>query len=172
MLLQIIPALLYNRNAYTLISHEQCIKRKNPAFECSICRCFVYDMDMKRILIIEDDLLMLRMTEMILQKEGHRTDFAMNGKDALQCLKTKSYDLVIIDLKLPFPNLQELTAQLRESRTIRDFSVMVIIMASFMESSVKDWFDMDVDAIITKPVDPYQMGRQVKQLLDRKSMQP
>lgn len=120
---------------------------------------------MNRILVVEDDLLMLRVIEMILRKEGYEADTVMNGKEAALSLKMNTYDLMLIDLKLPFSHLKEMVEQLRASQAARYFPVLVILISSFLEGSVSSWFGIDADEFVHKPVSPYDLAGKVNRLL-------
>lgn|SRR5690606_4889178 len=120
---------------------------------------------MNKILVVEDDLLMLRVIEMILRKEGYEADTVMNGKEAALSLKMNTYDLMLIDLKLPFLDLKEMVEQLRASQSARYFPVLVILLSSFLESSVSSWFGIEADEFVHKPVSPYDLAGKVNRLL-------
>lgn len=54
-----------------------------------------------RILVVEDEPLILNAICKILQDEGYETDAVGNGNNALYYIKEESYDLVILDIMLP-----------------------------------------------------------------------
>lgn len=120
---------------------------------------------MNRILVVEDDLLMIRVIELILNKEGYDADIAMSGEEAALNLKKNDYDLMLIDLKLPFANLKDMVDQLRISQTLRYFPVMVMLISPFLESSVSSWFGIDADEFVHKPIEPYELAERVNNLL-------
>jgi DNA-binding response OmpR family regulator len=126
---------------------------------------------MKRILVIEDDLLMIRVLELILKREGYDTALALNGKEAILHLITDDYDLVLIDLKLPFDDLKEMADQIRKSQESRRFPIMVIILGAFMESAITDWFGIEADEFIIKPFAPQELADKVNRLLRTKRLQ-
>ena len=53
-----------------------------------------------RILVVEDEPLILNAVCKILQDEGYETDAVENGNDALYYIREESYDLVILDIML------------------------------------------------------------------------
>lgn len=126
---------------------------------------------MKKILVIEDDLLMIRVLELILKREGFDTELALNGKEAILNLVLNDYDLVLIDLKLPFDDLREMADQIRRSQEARPFPIMVIILGAFMESAISDWFNLEADEFITKPFVPQELARKVNGLLNVRRLQ-
>ena len=56
---------------------------------------------MLNLLIIEDDQDIGDMLDINLRDEGFVVDIAMNGIDGLNYLKTRTYDLLVLDLMLP-----------------------------------------------------------------------
>ncbi|MGE7777804.1 response regulator transcription factor [Chitinophaga sp. NPDC101104] len=121
---------------------------------------------MKRILVIEDDLLMIHVVELIIKKEGHHADLAYNGKEAAMLLGTYDYDLVIADLKLPFPHLEELSAQLRAQRGRRSLPVIMILPAYFVMDSISSWFGMEAEEIIIRPFSPLELTTKIQALVN------
>jgi len=124
------------------------------------------DSYMKRILVIEDDLLMIHVVELIIKKEGHHADLAYNGKEAAMLLGSYDYDLVIADLKLPFPHLDELSAQLRAQRGRRSLPVIMILPAYFVMDSISSWFGMEAEEIIIRPFSPLELTTKIQALLN------
>lgn len=120
---------------------------------------------MNRILVVEDDLLMLRVIELILNREGYDADIVMNGREAALRLKENEYDLMLIDLKLPFDHLKDMVDQLRASQALRYFPVLVILVSPFLESSVSNWFGIDADEFVHKPLSPYDLAQKVNNLM-------
>ncbi|MBO9152546.1 response regulator transcription factor [Chitinophaga sp. GCM10012297] len=122
---------------------------------------------MKRILVIVDDLLMIHVIELLLHKEGHDADLAYNGKEAALLLSVREYDLVIADLKLPFPHLQEMTAMLQSRQQLRPFPVLAIIPAAFLTGTVSSWFGIEADETVVRPFCPFELTDTINRLLGR-----
>jgi len=57
-----------------------------------------------KLLIVEDEKHQRELYEMELQEEGYNVDIASNGKEALEKLKNNTYDLVILDIRMPEMN--------------------------------------------------------------------
>jgi nitrogen regulation protein NR(I) len=66
-----------------------------------------------RILLVEDDLGTASALQKVLQAEGYEVDLAARGDEGLAQAKSRPFDLVLTDLKLPGINGMELVAQLR-----------------------------------------------------------
>ena len=55
----------------------------------------------KQILVVEDDLDIGRLLEMHLTDTAYAVEIAKTGEDGLQCVLSKRYDLIILDVMLP-----------------------------------------------------------------------
>ena len=80
---------------------------------------------MSHILIVDDEKNIRRSVEMILQNEDHTIHQAENGKDAIQALKEKKMDLVLLDLLMPEMNGIETLKQVKEINP----DVVVVMMS-------------------------------------------
>ena len=57
--------------------------------------------EMKRILVVDDDPDIRVLEEKILKREGYEVTTASNGKAAIEAIKTKEFDLVLLDIMMP-----------------------------------------------------------------------
>jgi PAS domain S-box-containing protein len=71
------------------------------------------DVSPKRILVVDDEEMILDLMKMVLEEEGHRVDVARNGTSALQAARQTEYDLIFSDIRMPDLNGQELYNALR-----------------------------------------------------------
>jgi CheY-like chemotaxis protein len=67
-----------------------------------------------RILVVEDNLLNQKLAAFMLDDWGFHYDLALNGKAALDLLKEKEYDLILMDIIMPEMNGYETTHYIRE----------------------------------------------------------
>ncbi len=58
----------------------------------------------KRILVVDDDAMNLKMAEFILKQHGYETVLASSGEDALEKLKVEPIDLILLDIEMPGMN--------------------------------------------------------------------
>jgi CheY-like chemotaxis protein len=56
---------------------------------------------MARVLVVEDDLRLKLTYDILLQKEGHTVERAVNGEEALEKMATFNPDLVLLDMMMP-----------------------------------------------------------------------
>lgn len=58
-------------------------------------------MDKKRVLVVDDDFLLVKTIEMCLSKRGHEVMAFHSGVDAVKCLLEDKPDLMVLDIRLP-----------------------------------------------------------------------
>ncbi|MDB5187172.1 MAG: DNA-binding response regulator VicR [Candidatus Saccharibacteria bacterium] len=56
---------------------------------------------MRKILLVEDEPILRETYGIILSTQPYETDYAENGKDALELCKNKQYDLILLDVMMP-----------------------------------------------------------------------
>ena len=71
---------------------------------------------MARVLVVEDDLRLKMTYDILLQKEGHTVDRAVNGEEALEKLTSFRPDLILLDISMPKMN----GIQFLEAARVRD----------------------------------------------------
>lgn len=55
----------------------------------------------KRVLLVDDELITLKLTRKFLQGNGFETSMASNSTEAIQLLTSEQFDLVVIDITMP-----------------------------------------------------------------------
>lgn len=58
----------------------------------------------KRILVVDDDMMNLKMAEFILKQHGYEMVLSTSGEDALEKLKYEHIDLILLDIEMPGMN--------------------------------------------------------------------
>jgi DNA-binding response OmpR family regulator len=122
----------------------------------------------KKILVIEDDAIALRLIEYTLRKEGYEVLQAKNGLEGISKTQSEEPDLIILDIMLPGMDGFEVCHRLRgESQTAH----LPILMLSGKAQEADKAVGMKVgaDDYVTKPVAPRDLVRRVESLLARKA---
>jgi signal transduction histidine kinase/putative methionine-R-sulfoxide reductase with GAF domain len=70
----------------------------------------------KRILVIEDEEIIINMIKSILEEEEHIVDLASNGEEALAKIDTNFYDLIVCDMKMPYMDGKRFYNEIKNKR--------------------------------------------------------
>lgn len=120
-------------------------------------------MDKTKILVIEDDPEINAMLCETLEKNGYATETAMTGVEGLSKLRSGGWDLLLLDLMLPYKSGD---AVLRELRTFSAMPVIVISARDMIQTKL-DIFHLGADDYLTKPFDLDEMLVRVEAVLRR-----
>lgn len=104
---------------------------------------------MERILIIEDEKDVNRLLAQNLRDNGYETVSVWNGPDGIRQLKEHPFDMVLLDLMLPYKSGDEV---LKEIRKDCDIPVIVISAKDLVGTKI-DLLRLGADDYITKPFD-------------------
>jgi DNA-binding response OmpR family regulator len=117
-----------------------------------------------KILIVEDDLEINRLITKYLSKEDFKIDSTLNGSDALRLLTTKSYQMVVLDLMMPYIDGYEVLKKIRENNN----NVPVLIISAKAENTDKVLgLGLGADDYLTKPFSVEELIARVKAQLRR-----
>lgn len=104
---------------------------------------------MERILIIEDERDVNQLLAQTLQNSGYETVSVWNGLEGIQQLQRQHFDMVLLDLMLPYKSGDEV---LKEIRKDCDIPVIVISAKDLVGTKI-DLLTLGADDYITKPFD-------------------
>jgi two-component system KDP operon response regulator KdpE len=99
------------------------------------------------ILLVEDDLQMLRFLRTLLRSSGHRLHEESNGREAVAAAAQHNPDLVLLDLGLPGLDGIEVIRHLREWSA----APIIVISARTMDRDKIEVLDLGADDYLTKP---------------------
>ena len=118
---------------------------------------------MAKILICDDDADIVAALKIDLSNADYELFTASTGREALDCIREKGIDLVLMDIMMPEMDGLAATARLRE-----DFNIPVILLTAKSELSDKVLgLNVGADDYITKPFDPIEVQARVRSHLRR-----
>jgi len=122
---------------------------------------------MPRLLVVDDDNAFRLSTAALLRADGHDVDVAPDATAAVQALRARAYDLVLLDLRMPGID----GIQLVETLRVWGESVPVLMISGYgtVESAVRA-MHLGTDDFLTKPVEPDVLSARVAELLERRPM--
>lgn len=115
-----------------------------------------------KILICEDEEIMLTALEFRLQRQGFEVIKAENGKRALEIIKTENPDLIVADIMMPFVNGLELITFVRKD--LASTLPIIVISALEHEDTVLEAFRLGASDFITKPFKPNELILRIKKI--------
>lgn len=114
-----------------------------------------FDLQGKRILVVEDNMMNQMVLKMITKKWlNTEVDFANNGQEGLEFLKNVKYDVILMDLQMPVMDGYEATIEIRNGNSgINDKNIPIIaVTADVMEATKKRVKEIGMDFYLSKPV--------------------
>lgn len=117
-----------------------------------------------KILVAEDEPMLLKTIELKLKKEGYDVIATVDGREAIAKIESEQPDLVISDIMMPYASGLELTAMLKKG----DKQIPIIILSAMeQEKVVMEAFELGADDYITKPFSLNELSIRVKRLMTR-----
>ena len=92
---------------------------------------------MKKIMLVDDEMHVLRILRLSLEKQGYEIDTFNNGQDAFDALKQGMPDVLITDIQMPRMTGEELCKQIRIEYPNRSF--LIVVLTSRTEMEHREW---------------------------------
>lgn len=130
------------------------------------------------VLVIDDDPVACEHAKLVLEKAGISCETVLSGKEAIELVRVRqarhnSYDLILVDLKMPDMDGVETTREIR--KIVGHDSAIVIITAYRWGDVLEEAINAGVDSFIAKPlfagsvIDEYKSAYRKKNLSEKKS---
>ena len=121
----------------------------------------------KTILVVDDDKSILRTFTSIFHKNGFEVEVAETGKEALEKTAARTYELALVDVRLPDMDGTDLLPQMQ--KTMPDAVKIVITGFPSLENGVKA-LNGGADAYLVKPVKPEELLTLIEEKLKNKEV--
>ena len=119
-----------------------------------------------RILLVEDEENLAVGLEYNLIEEGYIVNWAKNGREAFDFFEKEKFDLIILDIMLPYVNGFEVAERVRKS----DPQIPILMLTAKTESGDKvKGLEKGADDYMTKPFHLQELLLRIKGMLKRKS---
>ncbi len=118
-----------------------------------------------KILLIEDEESLAHGLEYNLTEEGYEVKWAKDGKAGLQMFEEESFDLIVLDIMLPFLDGFELSSIIREKNP--QLPILMLTARKGAEDKIRG-LELGADDYLTKPFNLNELLLRIKGMLKRK----
>jgi two-component system, NtrC family, response regulator len=119
-------------------------------------------MDKKRILVIEDDIVVLKGFKLLLQMKGYQVSTAETGKSALEMVRCDFYNLALIDIKLP--DMEGITLLMEFRKLAPEMKKIIVTGYSSRENAIES-LNLGANGYLEKPVTPGKLLEYIEKKL-------
>jgi CheY-like chemotaxis protein len=115
-----------------------------------------------RILLAEDNANNALLTRTLLEAEGHTVDTVEDGALAVEAMKTASYDLIFMDMRMPNMDGLEATRKIRTLSNVSRTLPIIALTANAFDDDRNACFDSGMNDFMTKPVSAEELSEKVR----------
>ena len=106
-----------------------------------------------QLLLAEDNRVNQKLALRLLEKMGHHVVLAVNGKEAIEMLRLRSFDLVLMDIQMPVLGGVEATRKIRKEEQSSGGHIPIIAMtAHAMAGDAEKYLLAGMDGYVSKPI--------------------
>jgi DNA-binding NtrC family response regulator len=121
-----------------------------------------------KILVVDDDVNIRKSLEAILSAEGYHVDLAADGKEAIRKTESATYNVALIDIRLPDMDGVELLTRMRD--TVPKMRKIIITGYPSVQNAIEA-VNRKADAYLVKPVDVAKLLLTIKTHLELQQME-
>ncbi len=107
-----------------------------------------------RILMAEDNPYNQKISKLLISKMGYELDMVSNGKEAVDALLKKDYDVILMDVQMPIMDGFEATQYIRKELPANKQPHIIALTAYALDSDREEAFASGMQDFVTKPINP------------------
>jgi DNA-binding response OmpR family regulator len=123
-----------------------------------------------RILLVDDDPVIVRLLQINFRLEGYDVETASRGEEALERVRANKPDVVVLDVMMPAIDGWEVCRQLKETPSVKHVPV-IFLSARAQDEDRQRGYALGVDEYVTKPFDPAHLVEIVRRSLAKHTAQ-
>lgn len=112
-----------------------------------------------KVLIAEDESIILATLELRLKRDGHQVFIANDGAEAMQQFTTHNPQIVITDIMMPYNSGIEVLSFVKNKNKN---TIVIVLSAMGQEDVVLEAFKLGADDYMTKPFSPNELAARLK----------
>ncbi|NRB34831.1 MAG: response regulator [Rhodobacteraceae bacterium] len=117
------------------------------------------DVTPKRVLVVEDNEINIKVLEQMLISDGHHVTLARNGQVGVDAADQQRFDLILMDVSMPVMDGPTAIGRIRGQDGPNDKTDIIIVTAHVMSSEYERLASLGVDGYLTKPIDRADLRR-------------
>jgi len=121
------------------------------------------------LLVVDDNRMNRLLLGRVLEEEGHNVEFAENGREALEVMRSRPFDLVLLDIDMPELDGYGVLSELKDDLHLRELPVIMTSTLDELDHVVR-CIELGAEDYLTKPVNPVLMNARVKASLEKKRL--
>jgi DNA-binding response OmpR family regulator len=127
-----------------------------------------YDAVMDRVLVVDDEPMVREVVTQYLEREGFIVETAQDGEAALEAIRTRQPDLIVLDVMLPQQDGFSVLNEVRKDSTIP----VILLTARGEEPDRVVGLELGADDYVVKPFSPRELAARVRSVLRRSRPEP
>ncbi|MEK6646717.1 MAG: response regulator [Candidatus Firestonebacteria bacterium] len=121
------------------------------------------------VLIVDDELDTLIILRILLESKGYDVEEAHNGVEALEKIKTKKPDLILLDVMMPEMDGYTVCRKIKSEKDTKNIAVILLTVRA-LSVDIEKGKKCGADFYITKPFDSYALLNDIHKILSKKKL--
>jgi DNA-binding response OmpR family regulator len=118
-----------------------------------------------RILIVDDEPDLTNLSILVLEHYGYKVDASNDPEEALSKYRPGSYDLIILDIKMPKMDGFELYQELKKKDNNAKICFLTASELYYKEFREKEFRSLDKNLFIRKPIDNEELAKEINKMI-------
>jgi len=106
------------------------------------------------IFVVDDNKDIVELLKNILESSGYDVSTSTSGKESLDLIKHKNFDIVLLDITMPEFSGLDIVQSLKDSGDLEKNKIILFTAASISDEEIKKWKEFGVQDCLRKPFDP------------------
>ncbi|MCR4715562.1 MAG: response regulator [Lachnospiraceae bacterium] len=119
-----------------------------------------------RVLVVDDNKMNLSVVKGLLKKTRVQLDTAESGKECLQAIKVKKYDVILLDHMMPEMDGVETLNEIKNSQHLNVATPIVALTANAIEGSKDAYIKLGFDNYLSKPINSQELENVIAESID------
>jgi CheY-like chemotaxis protein len=123
----------------------------------------VIDYSSKKALLVEDNIMNVKLFSLLLRRIGIQFDIATDGEEAIALFDNNYYDIVLTDINLPKLLGNEMAKIMRKNTdSIKAKTPIIALTASILTSEINSYLEIGINEVLLKPFSEERFKQMLK----------